>query len=158
MHSMQRVLDLRRNTILPQSWHPVTQGKGPPPTRQLTKSKTWPLCSTFPASPPPTLKPDALEKKKKLKVLVTQPFSTLCNPMYCSLPRSPVHGILQARTIEWVDIPFSKGSSQPRDWTRVPYIAGRFPRYQGSPYPSLPFSNISICGRYLLLPVFKFFF
>ena len=48
------------------------------------------------------------------------------NPMDCSLPGSSVHGILQARTLEWVAIPFSKGSSQPRGQTRVCRIAGRF--------------------------------
>ena len=37
-----------------------------------------------------------------------------------------VHGILQARTLEWVAFPFSRGSSQPRDWTQVSRIAGRF--------------------------------
>ena len=37
-----------------------------------------------------------------------------------------VHGILQARMLEWVAFPFSKWSSQPRDWTKVSYIAGRF--------------------------------
>ena len=38
-----------------------------------------------------------------------------------------VHGILQARILEWVAIPFSRGSSQPRDQTQVSLIAGRFP-------------------------------
>ena len=37
-----------------------------------------------------------------------------------------VNGILQARILEWVAIPFSRGSSQPRDWTQVSHIAGRF--------------------------------
>ena len=50
----------------------------------------------------------------------------LCDPMDCSLPGSSVHGILQARIQEWVAIPFSRGSSQPRDWTWVTCIAGRF--------------------------------
>ena len=36
------------------------------------------------------------------------------------------HGILQARILEWVVVPFSRGSSQPRDWTQVSHIAGRF--------------------------------
>ena len=40
---------------------------------------------------------------------------TLCNPMDCSLLDSSVHGILQARILEWVAVPFSRGSSQPRD-------------------------------------------
>ena len=40
---------------------------------------------------------------------------TLCNPMDCSPPGSSVHGILQAGILEWVAIPFSRGSSQPQD-------------------------------------------
>ena len=47
-------------------------------------------------------------------------------PMDYSLLGSSVHGILQARVLEWVAIPFSRGSFQPRDQTRVSYIAGRF--------------------------------
>ena len=47
---------------------------------------------------------------------------TLYNPMSCSLPGSSVHGILQARRLEWIAISFSRGSSQPRDWTRVSRI------------------------------------
>ena len=46
--------------------------------------------------------------------------------MDCSPPGSSVHGILQARILESVAIPFSRGSSQLRDWTRVSYIADRF--------------------------------
>ena len=46
--------------------------------------------------------------------------------MDCSPPGSSVHGILQARILEWVAIPFSRGSSQPRDWTQVSRIAGGF--------------------------------
>ena len=48
--------------------------------------------------------------RKKVKVEVTQSCLTLCNPMDYT-----VHGILQARILEWVAIPFSRGSSQPRD-------------------------------------------
>ena len=43
-----------------------------------------------------------------------------------SPPGSSVHGIFQARILEWVAIPFSRGSSQPRDRTQVSHIAGRF--------------------------------
>ena len=43
-----------------------------------------------------------------------------------SLPGSSVHGILQARRLEWVAIPFSRGSSRPRDQTQVSHILGRF--------------------------------
>ena len=51
--------------------------------------------------------------------------NSFCNPVSCSPPDSSVHGILQARTLEWVAIPFSRGSSRPRDQTRVSCIAGR---------------------------------
>ena len=50
-------------------------------------------------------------------VLVPQSCPTLCDPMDCSLPDSSVHGILQARIQEWVALPFSRGSSRPRDQT-----------------------------------------
>ena len=49
----------------------------------------------------------------------------LCDPMDCSLPGSSVHGIFQARILEWVAISFSRRSSRPRDWTRVSHIVGR---------------------------------
>ena len=52
---------------------------------------------------------------------VAQLCPTLCDPMDYT-----VHGILQARILEWVAVPFSRGSSQPRDRTQVSHIAGRF--------------------------------
>ena len=52
--------------------------------------------------------------------------SDSCDPMDCSPPVSSVHGILQARILEWVAISFSTGSSQPKDWTWVSCIGGRF--------------------------------
>ena len=51
---------------------------------------------------------------------------TLCDPMDYSPPGSSVQGILQAKILEWVAIPFSRGSSQLRDQTRISCIAGRF--------------------------------
>ena len=54
-----------------------------------------------------------------LYVLVTQLCPTLCDPMDCSPPASSVYGILQAGILEWVAIPFSRGSSQPRNQTQV---------------------------------------
>ena len=57
---------------------------------------------------------------------VSQSCPTLCDPMDCSLPGFSVRGILQARILEWVTISFSRGSSQPRDQTRVSCTAGRF--------------------------------
>ena len=59
-------------------------------------------------------------------VLVHQSCLTLCDPMDCSLPGSSVHEILQARILEWVAIPFSRGFSQPRDQTWVSCFVGRF--------------------------------
>ena len=56
---------------------------------------------------------------------VAQSCPTLCNPMDCSLPGFSVHGIFQARVLEWVAISFSRGSSQPRDRTWVFHIVGR---------------------------------
>ena len=46
-------------------------------------------------------------------------YTTLCKPMDCSPPGSFVHGILQARILDWVNIPFSRGSSRPRDQTQA---------------------------------------
>ena len=61
----------------------------------------------------------------KVKVKVAQLCPTHCNPMDCSLRCSSVHGI-PGQTLEWVAIPFSRGSSQPRDRTQVSLIADRF--------------------------------
>ena len=61
-----------------------------------------------------------------LFVLVAQSCPALCSSMDCSPPVSSVHGILQARMLEWVAFPFSRWSSEPRDWTQVSHIAGRF--------------------------------
>ena len=62
----------------------------------------------------------------KGKMLVTQSCPTLCHSLDCSLPGSSVHGILQARILEWVAMPFSRGSSRPRNWTQVSCTVGRF--------------------------------
>ena len=58
--------------------------------------------------------------------LVSQSCPTLCDPMDCSPPGSSVQGILQARILEWVAMPSSRRSSQPRDQTQVSCNAGRF--------------------------------
>ena len=52
---------------------------------------------------------------------------TLCDPPDCGLPGSSVHGFLQARILEWVAVPSSRGSSRPRDRTCVSCIADGFP-------------------------------
>ena len=73
------------------------------------------------------MKSNLKDKKKILKtayeseVKVIQSCPTLCDPMDYT-----VHGILQARILEWGALPFYRGSSQPRDGTQVSCIAGRF--------------------------------
>ena len=56
---------------------------------------------------------------------VAQSCLTLCDPMDCSVPGFSVHGIFQARELEWVVIFFSRGSSLPKDRTQVASIVGR---------------------------------
>ena len=62
-----------------------------------------------------------MNNSKSKKAKVAQSCLTLCNPMEYS-----VHRILQARILEWIALPFSRGSSQPRDQTQVSRIAGGF--------------------------------
>ena len=57
---------------------------------------------------------------------VAQSYPALCNPKDYSQPGSPVYGIFQARVLEWIPMPSSRGSFQPRDRTQVSHIAGRF--------------------------------
>ena len=57
--------------------------------------------------------------RRKKECEVAQLCLTICNPMDSSLPGSSVHGIFQARILEWVAISFSRGFSQPRDQTLV---------------------------------------
>ena len=56
-----------------------------------------------------------------MKLKVTQLYLTLCDPLDYTVP-----GILQARILEWVTFPFSRGSSQPKDQTQVSRTAGGF--------------------------------
>ena len=69
----------------------------------------------------PVLDMDLFESESE----VAQSCPTLCDPMDCSLSGSSVYGIFQARVLEWVAISVSRGSSRPRDRTRVSRIAGR---------------------------------
>ena len=93
---------------------------------------------------------------KKLK-LVTQSCLTLCDPMDCSPPGSSVHGILQARILECIAIPFSRGSSQPRDRTQVSCIAGRLylMSHQGSQFISYLYSDIVKFKKFLTFDNFR---
>ena len=58
-------------------------------------------------------------------------YSVMSDSMDWSLPGSSSHGIFQARMLEWVDIPFSRGSSQLRDWIWVPWISDKPSRSKG---------------------------
>ena len=83
---------------------------------------------------------------------------TFCNPMDYSPPGSSVHGILQARILEWVATLFSRGSSQPRDWNQLSCFSciGRWilyhQRHLGSPFQSSQFSSVAQSCRSLCDP------
>ena len=85
-------------------------------------------------------------------VLVAQSCLTLCNPMDCSPQDSTVHGISQARILEWVAISFSRGSSQPRDWTWVSCIAAKFLTIWATKVMQ---PVLLVCGNRRFLPVYK---
>ena len=73
--------------------------------------------------------------------------NSLCDPTDCGPPESSVHGILQARILEWIAIPFSRGFSQPRDRTRVSGL-------QADSLPSEP-PGILLRLKVVLLPCLK---
>ena len=85
-----------------------------------------------------------------------QSMGSLCDPMDCSLPGSSVHGILQAIVLEWIAISFSRGSSQPRDQTRVFCIAGRFfttepsgkPRYKQHTWNFIEWGTLKVIWNF----------
>ena len=85
---------------------------------------TW--LQIFPGTSPLIQPQSKMTMEVKEKVLVVHSCMTLCHPVDCSPPGSSVHGILQARILEWVAVSFSRGSSQSRGWTWVSSIAGRF--------------------------------
>ena len=83
----------------------------------------------------------------KLCHLVAKLCLTLCNPMDCSLPGSSVLGILQAKLLEWVAIPVSKGCSQPRNQTWIFRVSctGKRIFYHWSTRDSVPFLCLVQC-------------
>ena len=84
------------------------------------------------------------QKHQWVVVLVAQSCPLLCDLMDCSQPGSCVHGILQARMLEWVAIPFSRGSSWPRDRTWVPSMqTDSLPSELYHPWPREPGSLLS---------------
>ena len=105
-----------------------------------------------------------------MRAKLPQSCPILCDPVDCSPPGSSVHGILQARILEWVAMPSSRGSSQPRDQTRISYVSciGRrvhLPlappgKTSTSPFPSLltacpiPTQDLTSCLEYFELQEF----
>ena len=90
---------------------PQTVAHQAPPSLGFSRQEHW---SGLPFPSP------MHESESESEVVESCP--TLSNPMDCGPPGSSVHGILQARVLEWDAIPFSRGSSQPRDWTQSPAL------------------------------------
>ena len=103
-------------------WVAISSSRG----SSQPRDGTWVSCVAggfFTTEPPRS--PLFLYKERK-ESEVTQSCLTLWDPMeYCSLPGSSVRGILQTRILEWVAIPFSRGTSRPRDQTWVSHITDR---------------------------------
>ena len=78
----------------------------------------------------------------------------LCDPIDCP-PDYSVHGILQATTLESVAIPFSRGSTQPRDWTWASRIAGRFFTIWGTSEAQSKIKKLNV--YYLFISVSPYF-
>ena len=88
----------------------------------------WPWVSLYQKR----LRPFSFRKKNPIEIISEREsvscsvMSSSLRPMDCSLPGFSVHGILQARLLEWLAIPFSRGSSQPWDWTQTSCTEGSF--------------------------------
>ena len=74
--------------------------------------------------------------------LVAKSCLTLLDPVDCSPPVSSVHGVSQARTLEWITVSFSRGSSRPRDQTHVFCLAGGFFTTEPPEKPTLALQRI----------------
>ena len=81
------------------------------------------------------------KKKKRSERVSPSVMSDSSDPMNCTPPASFVYGIFQARILKWIAMPFSRGSSWPRDWTWVSCIAGRF---------FTVWSTRNFCSNYML--------
>ena len=84
---------------------------------------------------------------------------TLCDPMFCSLPDSSVHGIFQARILEWAIIPSCRGSSQSRDQTCIScvFCIGRWILYHWTTWEALWFGLNAVHASFQLILVFPSF-
>ena len=121
-HSSKASILQRSAFFTVQLSHPyLTTGKTIALTRQTVVRKVISL----PLNMLPRLVITFLPRSRKKEIEVPQSCLTLCDPVDCSLPGFSIHGILQARILGWVVIFFSRGSSRPRDQTRLSRIAGR---------------------------------
>ena len=116
------VLWLSKMCVVPELW--LLTCKPVPCERRTSFIRIWDFRNFY--SLLKALPPLLMKWKWKVQVLVTQLCPTLCDPMVCGPPGYSVHGIHQARILEWVAMPFSRGSSWTRDRAWVPCIAGRF--------------------------------
>ena len=89
--------------------------------QKIWKTQQWPQDWKMSVFIPIPKKGNAKEFSSE----VAQSCPSLCDPMDCSLLGATIHGIFQARILEWVAISFSRRSSQPRNWTWVSHIVGR---------------------------------
>ena len=98
-----------------QIWYPMLNC--PSSVIEWNRPRIFDLVKILPSSPDLDFMSSVLLDKVPSEVLVAQPSLALWDPMDCSLRGSSVHGILQARILEWVAMPSSRGSSQPRSPT-----------------------------------------
>ena len=89
-------------------------------------------------------------KKERKEREVAQSCLTLYDPIDCSLPGTSVHGIFQARVLEWVVISFSRGSSQPRDQTQARILEWAAFPFRGSSQPRDQTQVSCIAGRFFV--------
>ena len=97
-------------------------GRGHDGKRDISNLKLWSICfGTVYGGKAEGETLQITDPRHKVKMKITQLCLPLCHPMDYT-----VHGLLQARILEWVAIPFSRGSSRPRDQIQVSLIAGGF--------------------------------
>ena len=118
------ICDLMDCSTLGSSVYGDSPGKNAEVGRHAFLQGIFPTQGLIPGLPHCRRMPYHLSHQGKVKV--SQSCPTLCDATDCSLLGSPVHGILQAKILEWVAFSFFRGSSQPRFQIQVSFIAGGF--------------------------------